>query len=123
MITQQQIDKLRRYLTGQIRTAVENQKDCIGTYYRNKGIPYTQWLQEGGDRDDEYEIAPTVVVQHNWFDTPGGYGSALVYDLYIAPDDGQLCFRTQDAALSTDWQHPSQANSIFLFDGVLLKAL
>lgn len=92
MITQQQIDKLRRYLTGQIRTAVENQKGCIGTYYRNKGIPYTQWLQEGGDRDDEYEIAPTVVVQHNWFDTPGGYGSALVYDLYIAPDDGQLCF-------------------------------
>lgn len=67
MITQLQIDKLRRYLTGQIRTAVENQKGCIGTYYRNKGIPYTQWLQEGGDRDGEiYEGPMTIQVGGNF---------------------------------------------------------
>lgn len=108
MNTKQQTDKLRRYLTGQIRSAVENEKGCIGTYYKNRAVGFQQWLESGGDKTDEYTTAPVVVLQNNWFDTPGSYGSAMIYDLYISEEDGGLYFTAKldngdclDQAVST----------------------
>lgn len=90
MNSEQQTDKLRNYLSGQIRTAVENEKGCIGTYYKNRGIRFQPWLENRGNETDKYVTAPVVVLQNNWFDTPESYGSAMVYDLYISPKDGHL---------------------------------
>lgn len=87
----QQTDKLHRYLLGVIRTIVENRQGCIGTYYRNKGIRFKEWLDMGGKHEGEYGTSPTVIVRNNRFDTIGGYGPAHVYDLYINPADGNLC--------------------------------
>lgn len=87
MIEKKQIDHIRRVLIAQIHRAVAEQNGCIGTYYKNRGKRFTN---TGYDGAQEYDTAPVVVMQNKWFDTYGEYGSAMVYDLYIAPGSGAL---------------------------------
>lgn len=87
MDTKQKTEKLRRYLIGQIRTAVENRDDCIGTYYKNQGCRITD---EDVARADEYDFSLYVGIYDKQSCLQSDHETMTIMELFINPADGVL---------------------------------
>lgn len=79
------ISKIRDELIGRIRTAVEQNNNCIGTFYRNLGQHHTI-----DQTTEEYDDSPVVVVHNLAYYGYGGFESDTVYDIFVSAGNDKL---------------------------------
>lgn len=79
------ISNIRDELIGRIRTAVQHNNGCIGTFYRNLGQHHTI-----DQTIEEYDNSPIVVTHNCTYCSYGGFESNTVYDILISAGNDKL---------------------------------
>lgn len=77
-----QSEAIRQRLVTLVRQAVVRAGGCLGTFYKNLQIHHMEYKS-----GDMYDDVPAVVFRGGVACTAGGYESAMLYDIYLAPDD------------------------------------
>lgn len=81
-----QSEAIRQHLVTLVRQAVVRAGGCLGTFYKNVGVHHMEY-----NSGDMYDDVPAVVFRRGMACTAGGYESAMLYDIYLAPDDRLMC--------------------------------
>lgn len=81
-----QSEAIRQRLVTLVRQAVVRAGGCLGTFYKNLQIHHMEYKS-----GDMYDDVPAVVFRGGVACTAGGYESAMLYDIYLAPDDSLMC--------------------------------
>lgn len=81
-----QSEAIRQRLVTLVRQAVVRAGGCLGTFYKNLQIHHMEYKS-----GDMYDDVPAVVFRGGVACTAGGYESAMLYDIYLAPDDRLMC--------------------------------
>ena len=103
-----QSESIRQHLVTLVRQAVVRAGGCLGTFYKNVGVHHMEYKS-----GDMYEDVPAVVFSRGMACTAGGYESAMLYDVYLAPDDRLMC--TLDDKYCSEYDVP--------LDTLLLESL
>lgn len=103
-----QSETIRQHLVTLVRQAVVRAGGCLGTFYKNVGVHHMEYKS-----GDMYDDVPAVVFRRGMACTAGGYESAMLYDIYLAPDDRLMC--TVDDKDCSEYDVP--------FDTLLLESL
>lgn len=77
-----QSEAIRQHLVILVRQAVVRAGGCLGTFYKNLQVHHMEY-----NSGDMYDDVPAVVFRRGMACTAGGYESAMLYDIYLAPDD------------------------------------
>lgn len=96
---QNALTTIRGRVIFQIKKAVTDNGNCIGTFFRNKGERYQQSQEQ-----DMYTNPPIAVVHNNDFQTYGKMKAATVYDLFINADNEM--FLTLNGESGEDFDQP-----------------
>lgn len=81
-----QSEAIRQRLVTLVCQAVVRAGGCLGTFYKNLQIHHMEYKS-----GDMYDDVPAVVFRGGVACTAGGYESAMLYDIYLAPDDSLMC--------------------------------
>lgn len=81
-----QSEAIRQRLVTLVRQAVVRAGGCLGTFYKNLQIHHMEYKS-----GDMYDDVPAVVFRGGVACTAGGYESAMLYDIYLAPHDSLMC--------------------------------
>lgn len=103
-----QSEAIRQHLVILVRQAVVRAGGCLGTFYKNLQVHHMEY-----NSGDMYDDVPAVVFRRGMACTAGGYESAMLYDIYLAPDDRLMC--TVDDKDCSEYDVP--------FDTLLLESL
>lgn len=105
------VNVVKAELVAKIRSVVEGNGGCIGTWYKNIGIHHTK-----AGIEDEYDESPVVNI-HNEEDygTYGGYDAASVYDLFIDP----ITFKLLSTLNGEDGEDYDEDISLICVEGLL----
>lgn len=103
-----QSEAIRQHLVILVRQAVVRAGGCLGTFYKNLQVHHMEY-----NSGDMYDDVPAVVFRRGMACTAGGYESAMLYDIYLAPDDRLMC--TVDDRDCSEYDVP--------FDTLLLESL
>lgn len=95
---------IRGRVIFQIKKAVTDNGNCIGTFLRNKGERYRE-----SNEQDMYDNPPIAIVYNKEYNTYGKAKAATVYDLFLNADN-QL-FLTLNGESGEDFDEPVTAIS------------
>lgn len=103
-----QSEAIRQHLVMLVRQAVVRAGGCLGTFYKNVRVHHMEYKS-----GDMYDDVPAVAFHRGMACTAGGYESAMLYDVYLAPDDRLMC--TLDDKYCSEYDVP--------LDTLLLESL
>lgn len=95
---------IRGRVIFQIKKAVTDNGNCIGTFLRNKGERYRESSEQ-----DMYDNPPIAIVYNKEYNTYGKAKAATVYDLFLNADNE--LYLTLNGESGEDFEEPVTAIS------------